>query len=88
MSIRASGTIGEPRVKVQRRPSRLRAFVEMVGEEIVGDWRWSIPAPKGHPQSPPLLSLSGRAATAARAADMGRARLCEVYSTATRKEAS
>lgn len=77
MSVRASGTIGPPRVRITYRPSMVARLAAQMG--IGGPWHWSIPAPKGHPQPPALLSLGGSAETLALAADRGRARLLEVY---------
>ncbi|AEQ20967.1 hypothetical protein E3_0530 [Rhodococcus phage E3] len=81
MSIRASGTHGPPRVKVRYRPSQYRRLLRdfLYGEDIAGEWLWTIPAPKGHPLPPSLRSLRGYAWSAGRAADAGRARLREVY---------
>jgi hypothetical protein len=81
--IRASG--GRVFVKVEHSPSKYRSLFRAMkatnpwGFRYGGDWVWTVPMPKNHPQPPSLSALSGRAETMTAAVDAGLARLDQLY---------
>lgn len=72
--IRPSG--GKLIVTVRKKPSRFGSVLDRAH----GTWRWTVPAPKGHPRTPSWTTLTGRAHTMEAAVAAGLNRMQEVYS--------